>query len=407
MNVMMLSPGYPDEMNWFTEGLARVGARVFGVGEAPIQSLPARCQKALTAYLQVRSLWNEADAVRSICEEVRSKGVQIDQVECLWEPLMILAARLRESLGIPGMSVAETVPFRDKEKMKQVLDAAGIRTPHHFSCRSEEDGRVAAENVGYPLIIKPIDGAGSADTYRVDDAEQLDEALKLTRHVPELSVEEYIDGEEYTFDTICRDGEILFFNISWYRPRPLIGRTVQWISPQTVVLRDVQAEHLAQGRQMGQAVLTALGHRTGFTHMEWFKKPDGEAVFGEIGCRPPGARTVDTMNYADDADLFTAWAEAVCLGRISQPIERRYNASIVFKRAQGDGRIQRIEGLDSFLARHGNHVASVELLPVGAMRRNWKATLLSDGHLTVRHPDLETCLELADRAGAEIQLYAG
>ena len=408
MNVLMLSPGYPDEMNWFTEGLARVGARVFGVGEGPLELLNQRCRAALTAYFgSPISLFDETPALAAIIGEVRSKGVSIDRVECLWEPLMILAARLREALAVPGMTVAETLPFRDKELMKQVLDGAGIRTPHHYSCASLEERRNAAERIGFPLIVKPIAGAGSADTYRVGDQQELDDVLARTAHVGQVSVEEFIEGEEYTFDTICSAGEILFHNVSWYRPHPLIGRNVQWISPQTVTLKDPDRADLRPGVEMGREVLKALGHRTGFTHMEWFLTERGEAVFGEIACRPPGARTVDLMNHASDLDLFTGWAEAVCHGRFSQPIERRYNSAIIFKRAHGEGRIACIEGLESFLSRFGSHVSEVALLPVGAMRRNWKATLLSDGHLIVRHPDLPTCMELADRVGTEIQLFAG
>ena len=83
---------------------------------------------------------------------------------------MLLAARLREVLGVPGLNVAETVPFRNKEEMKRLLDAAGIRTPRHLTARDEAGIRAAAERIGFPLILKPIDGAGSADTYRVLDA---------------------------------------------------------------------------------------------------------------------------------------------------------------------------------------------------------------------------------------------
>src|SRR3712207_7286104 len=57
-----------------------------------------------------------------------SQHASIDEVECLWQPYMLLAARIREVFGLPGMTVEQTVPFRDKEQMKRVLDAAGIRT---------------------------------------------------------------------------------------------------------------------------------------------------------------------------------------------------------------------------------------------------------------------------------------
>ena len=158
---------------------------------------------------------------------------------------------------------------------------------------------------------------------------------------------------------------------------------------------------------MGRAVLEALGFRTGFSHMEWFLRPDGEAVFGEIGARPPGARSVDIMNYASDINVYTGWAEAVCHRRFSQTVERKYNAAVIFKRAQGEGRIRRIEGLEPLLRELGDAVVSVDLLPIGARRRNWRATLISDGYLIVRHPDLETAMAMADKVGTDLQIYAG
>ncbi len=226
-------------------------------------------------------------------------------------------------------------------------------------------------------------------------------------HVPAVSVEEFIDGDEFTYDTVCADGSVLFENICWYRPRPLEGRQHEWISPMTVALRDIDVPELAGGRALGAAVLNALGFRDGFAHMEWYRTTSGEAVFGEIGARPPGARTVDVMNYATDGDLFVGWAEAVVHARLSQPLERRYNAAIVYKRARGAGRITTVHGLDELLAAYGPCVAAVDLLPVGASRRDWRATLISDGTVVVRHADLATTLTIADRFASDLTLYAG
>jgi hypothetical protein len=140
--------------------------------------------------------------------------------------------------------------------------------------------------------------------------------------------------------------------------------------------------------------------------MEWYRKADGEVVFGEIGARPPGARTVDVMNYATDSDLFFAWAQAVTQGRIAQPVERRFNAASIFKRARGAGRITHYEGLDELLASYGEQVAALELLPVGAPRRDWRATTIADGMVIVRHPDLPQALAIAQRFAADLHLYA-
>src|SRR2546426_3231578 len=115
----MISPGTPPEMPFFTRRLAAVGVRVLGLGDQPESALPPMVRESLSGYVQVRSFSDEAGVI----EEVRrvTSRLRIDRVECLWEPVMILASRLRAALGVPGMTVAETIPFRDKESMKQVL----------------------------------------------------------------------------------------------------------------------------------------------------------------------------------------------------------------------------------------------------------------------------------------------
>ena len=66
----------------------------------------------------------------------------------------------------------------------------------------------------------------------------------------------------------------------------------------------------------------------------------------------------------------------------------------------------RIEGLDQLMAAYADRVCVVDLLPIGAHRRDWRATLLSDGMVIVRHPDLDGLLEVADRFGTDLRLYA-
>jgi hypothetical protein len=399
----MISPGYPVEMAYFTRALSAVGATVIGAGDQPASALPEAARDAMAHYEHV-NLGDEGAVLGAL--HGLARHVSIDQVECLWEPYMLLAARIRESFGVPGMTVEQTVPFRDKERMKQAIDAAGIRTPWHVSASTVAAVWEAAERVGYPLIVKPIAGAGSADTFRLDSAQELAEVLPLLRHVPEVSVEEFIDGEEFTFDTVCANGSILFENIMWYRPRPLQMRMHEWISPASIVLRDLTVPDLQGGRSMGADVLSALGFRTGFTHMEWYRKSDGEAVFGEIGARPPGARVVDLMNYATNGDLYVAWAEAVVHGGLSQPLERRFNSGCVFKRAKGVGRITHVDGLEALLAKYGDDVVLVDLLPVGATRRDWRAVLISDGMIIVRHPDLQHVIDMTERFAADLHMYA-
>ena len=306
---------------------------------------------------------------------------------------------------MPGLSVVDTVAFRDKGAMKQRVEAAGLRTPQSVRATTRDGCREAAERIGFPLIIKPIAGAGSADTHRIEDAAKLEAALASLGHVPEVSVEEFIAGDEFTYDTVCAGGTIAFENVCEYRPNPLIGKQVEWISPQVIAYRDLADPFVAGGVDLGRRVIEAMGFHTGFTHMEWFRTASGEVVFGEIAARSPGGRLPDLMNYGCDTDVYAGWAEAVVHGRFSQPRERRYNVAEIFKRARGSGVITRVEGVGEMMGRMGEHVVNVELLQPGQHRRDWQATVLSDGFVVVRHPDFDQTVAMADWIAANVHLH--
>ena len=404
MKVAFISPGYPPEQIHFTRGLAEVGAQVVGIGNGPQAHLPDLVKRSLAAYLQVPHLFDEEKAARTIASALRGKG--IDRVESNWEPTVLLAARVRELLRIPGMTRDTVLGFRDKQLMKERLVQAGLRVPHSRRCNTEAEVREAAEFIGFPLIIKPIAGAGSADTFRCDNPAQLDDALARTRHVPQVSCEEFVAGDEFTYDTVCIRGEPAFENVAEYFPRPLVFRSEQWISPAQIVYRDPYRADLQGGIKLGRAVLKALGMGTGFTHMEWYRKADGEVVFGEIGCRNGGGHFVDMMNWSNDFDVYREWARSVCWHSFEAQAQRSYHVGMVFKRAAGEGRICAIQGMDAIRRRWGAHIVADELLPIGAPRRNWKQTLISDGFVAVRHPELRAVKHMCAELAGLVQLYA-
>jgi len=404
MRVVFLGPTYPPEMQHFTRGLAEVGVEVYGIGDSPKAGLPPRMKAALAGYLEVPRILAEDDVIARASAWLRGRSV--DRVLSNWEPTVVLAARMRERWGIPGMSVDTVNGFRDKQLMKERVAGAGIRVPKSERAESVAGIREAAERIDFPLIIKPIAGAGSADTYLCRDAAQLEDVLRKTGHVPEVSVEEYIEGEEFTYDTICVDGQPAYENVAQYLPKPLEARSEEWISPVIITVRDLKQAKIQKGVALGRQVLKALNMGDGFTHMEWFHTPKGEAVFGEIGCRPGGARLVDQMNYTGDVDLFREWARAVCWKSFEASTARNYNCGIIFKRALGRGRITGIAGIETFKRRFRGSVVEDELSRPGTMRRDWKATLVSDGYLMVRHPDWDECRRICHSAATDVTLYA-
>lgn len=401
MRVVFLSPRYPPEMRQFTRGLAEVGAEVLGVGDG---SPDPELRRYLAGYLEVPSLLDEDDLIARVTTWLR--GRTVDRVLANWEPLVMVAARLREKFGIPGMSVDTVRGFRDKQLMKERVAAAGLRVPKAARARSIKDVWRALEDIGFPAIVKPISGAGSADTYKVESVKDLERVLPHMRHVDEAIVEEFIAGEEYTYDTVAIDGVPALESVTQYLPNALEMRSNEWISPIMLSVRDLTQPHLQPGLELGRGVLKALGMGDGMTHMEWFRTASGEAVFGEIACRPGGACVVDMMNYTNDVDLFREWARVATHQRFEGSTTRKYNVGLVFKRAQGQGRISRMVGLTEFYERYRPHIVADTLFRPGTARRDWKQTLLSDGFIVFRHPDWDATRRMAFDAATNIQLYA-
>jgi len=406
VRVVFLAPHYPAEMPQFVRALAESGAVVIGVSDVPASQLGPEVRRYLSRYIQTDGSLLDEQRTRSELVPIL-RGLAPDRIEALWEPIVLLAAGLRDDLGLGGMTRDTVLGFRDKQLMKERLSAAGIRVPASARATGGDELRAAAETLGFPVVVKPISGAGTSDTHLVQDRDELERVIASVAHVPELIVEEFIRGEELTYDTVCIAGTPVFDSVAQYFPKPLESRTQEWISPAQIVFRDPRAQpELAQGVQLGRQVLAALGMQTGFTHMEWFRTPGGEAVFGEIAARAPGAKLVDQMNWANDFDVFRGWAQAVLHGRFDEVARRRFHVACVFKRARGSGRITRIVGRQRIHDALGPHIVEDALLPVGTPRRDWRTTLLSDGWIAVRHLDLETCRSMMRMLVDDLQLYA-
>ena len=66
----------------------------------------------------------------------------------------------------------------------------------------------------------------------------------------------------------------------------------------------------------------------------------------------------------------------------------------------------RIEGLQRLFARYGEHIAHVDLVPIGEPRRDPHKVVVGDGWIVARHPDLDATLEIADAIGTDLAIHA-
>ena len=405
MNIVFVEPHFPRNQREFPRALSAEGANVIGVGETPWDYLDDELKSWMIHYEQVGSVTDRAQMTEAV-RRIQGR-LWVDRLESTIEAHQMVAAQVREELGIPGTSVRTTWLCRDKPSMKDALRAAGVPTAASIGADTAEEVWAFAREVGYPLILKPRDAAGAAGTSRVDDDTALKAALESMGDYGSIAVEEFNEGHEGFYDTITVDGRVAVDFASHYFPGVLEAMRTRWISP--VYLTTNRIEHgglYDELREMGARVNQALGIETSATHMEWFFGPKG-LRFSEIGARPPGVGCWDLYNVGNDMDVYRAWAEAILHGRVSQRPSRSLAAGIIALRPDHDGQITGYSGLEEIENRYGRWIIDAHIPPVGTGTQPIEAGFMANAWIRLKHPDYDHLLEMFDDIGRTAHVYAG
>jgi carbamoylphosphate synthase large subunit len=406
MHVIFVEPRFPANQRQFVRALHAVGARVTGIGEAPVEALGDELKGRMVAYEQVGSVCDE----KAMLDAVRRTQARewVDRLEATVEAHILPVAHVREACGIPGTTVQTAFLCRDKPAMKDALRKAGVATAMSTAASSAEEVRAFAAKVGFPVIVKPRSAAGAAGTYRADDAQALEGVIAEThadRGAP-VAVEEFIEGHEGFYDTLSIGGHVVHDFISHYYPGVLHAMRTRWISPQIAITNRLDAPGYAPLKQMGADVIRALGITTSATHMEWFAGPKG-LTFSEIGCRPPGVLVWDLYSAANDFDLYREWASAVCYGRPERSPSRRFAAGMIALRPDRDGRIVGYEGVERVFERFGEWILDSHFPPPGSPTQGVEGGYMANAWVRLKHPDYDALRSIMDAIGETVRVRAG
>ncbi len=324
---------------------------------------------------------------------LRARHGQPFRVLSILEALQVQVAAARARWGVEGTDPRTADLFRDKSRMKAALSAAGLPVARNRLLASAHDAGAFAEEVGFPMVLKPPAGMGARATFRVNDMASLSRALDGMRVGPERPVlaEEFLRGEEFSFETMTLDGAARAHSISRYLPTCLDVLENPWIQWACVLPRDISGPEFDGARAMGLAAVGALGLDTGMTHMEWFRRADGTLAIGEIAQRPPGANITRMTGLAHDVDAYRAWARAVIDGEFDGPWERKYAVGCAFLRGMGHGRVASVTGVHETHEAVGKWVVEAKLPTIGAPKSD---SYEGDGYVIVRDPSTDVVQRL-------------
>jgi hypothetical protein len=405
MHVLFVEPRFPVNQRQFVRGLAEAGARITGIGEAPVEALGADLHRWLSGYEQVPNVCVEQRLYEAV-RRVQQRG-WVDRLEATVEAHIMTAAKVREACGIPGTSVRTAWLCRDKPAMKEALREAGVPTAQSTGASNADEAWAFARQVGFPLIVKPRSAAGAAGTWRVNDADQLRAVVTesgLDRGAP-VAIEEFIEGHEGFWDTLTSGGQVVHEFVSHYYPGVLEAMRTRWISPQIVSTNQVDDARYEQVKALGRRVIAALGIETSATHMEWFFGPKG-LKFSEIGCRPPGVLVWDLYSEGNDLDLYREWAQLIVYGHTDSRPSRRFAAGMIALRPDRDGRISGYDELEQVRRKYREFLIDDHFPPLGTPTQPVEAGYMANAWMRLRHPSYDALRGVLDDIGERVQVRA-
>ena len=405
LHVALVGPDLFSAYDELARGLKQVGVRVTGIGHTPQSRLSSTLKPWLDEYVQVSSLLD----AQSLIDGARRAGVRapLDLIETGDESLVLVTAKVRQLLELPGLSVRSATLCRDKPAMKEALRAVGVPCAASAGVDSLAELYAFAERVGFPLILKPRSALGGLGTSRVENVSELKTAgERLGLESGEsVAVEEFIEGHEGFYDTLSVDGEPVHEFISHYYPNVLPALGDRSVAPQIAATNRVELESYGEVRRMGQKVIQALGIGTAATHMEWFFGSKG-LKFSEIGARPPGERIWDLYCVGNDLDIWKEWAMVTCHRQVGGRLSRRFATGSIQVRPDRDGRMLGYEGLDEVRRVCGPWITQHHLPPKGTATVPMYKGYLHNAWFRLKHPDYDHLLKMMTFIGEHLAVRA-
>lgn len=405
MHVIFVEPAFPSNQREFVRGLHSVGVQVTGIGERPPEYLDDEMKHWLSDYIQVRSVVHQESLLEAVTECQRRGWV--DRLEATIEAHIMPTAEVRKTRGIPGTTVETAFLCRDKPAMKEALRKAGVSCAQSDGIQSADAAVEFSERVGYPVILKPRAAAGASGTYKAANREELDRVIiecGLDQGT-DTAIEEFIEGHEGFYDTLCRDGQVVHEFATHYYPNVLDAMRTRWISPQFIATNRLDQAGYEEVRELGRKVIEVLGLKTTATHMEWFYGPKG-LKFSEIGCRPAGVGAWDIYSAANDFDLYAEWALAITGQPSRQAPSRRYSAGTIALRPECDGTISGYEGREWLETTHGSHIFASHFPAPGSATQPVEAGYMANAWVRMRHPDYDTLHAMLNEVGQRVKVRA-
>ena len=365
MNLIFISPHFPQTYWHFCAGAKANGVNVLAIADADYWSLPQELRSSISDYYKVNSLENYEEMYRAVAWLAHKWG-RIDWIESNNEYWLEQDARLRTDFNVnSGLKTDRIAAIRNKSEMKKYYALGGIPTARQIKgLEGEAKVKAFAKKTGYPIIAKPDSGMGASGTTKIHNADELDAWFAVhPQNYGYYVIEEFITGLLVSYDAIYNaQGEPVFENNTVF-PTPIMEIVHNNLDTCYWTNKTVPAKLAAIGRR----TVKAFGIKSRFVHLEFFQLDrdreglgkKGDYVGLEVNMRPPGGYTPDMMNFAHSTDVYQIWADMVAFNERRKGEGEQYYCAYASRR---DGHSYK-HSHEEIWARYGSAMCMCERVP--------------------------------------------
>ncbi len=325
-NFIFLSPNFPENYWQFCRELKNNGLRVLGIGDCPYDNLTQDLRDSLDEYYKVSTLENY-DEVAGAVAFFQNKYGNIDWLESNNEYWLERDAHLRTDFGIHSGFHNDDIPkIKYKSKMKAYYAKAGIPAARWHLVHEWDDTKAFVDMVHYPVVVKPDNGVGATNTFKINDDQELGyffEQRYNNQDHTQYIMEEFVRAEVNSYDAIVDSQGNPIFETGNVTPMSIMDIVNGHDNSVYYILKDLPEDT----RRAGRAALKAFDVRSRFIHFEFFRLTDdmeglgkkGDIIGLEVNMRPCGGFTPDMINFAHCTDVYKIWADMIAYDSTLKP----------------------------------------------------------------------------------------
>ena len=348
-NFVFISPNFPLTYWKFCRELKNNGMRVLGIGDSPYDELMQELKDSLHEYYKVSSLENNEEVFRAVAFFSFKYG-KIDWLESNNEYWLMRDAWLRTEFNITtGPKLHEMDKIKFKSAMKEYYAKAGLACAPYPLVHDLEGCLAFTAKVGYPVVVKPDNGVGANNTYRLHNDDEVCFFLE-TKDENQYIMESFVKGYVQTYDAIIDSKGQPLFESGNVTPHSLMDIVNNNGDSVYYLVKDLP-EKL---RNAGLATVEAFGVKSRFIHLEFFilteDQPglgkEGDVIGLEVNMRPAGGFTPEMYNYSQQTDVYKIWADMVAFDYNTKPTGQHFYCAFYSRR---DGKRYRLDDYEIML----------------------------------------------------------